>query len=585
MLYRLAFLLLAGFASASAAAQSELALRFATYLSGDGTTTGLATAVGPTGSVYLAAVTTAPDLPTMGAVQGYTGGADVYIARLSPTGALEAATYLGGLGAEAVTALAVGPAGRLCLTGTTTSDDFPTRQPVAAYGGGPLLGLDGFVACLAADGATLDFSTHLGGSGDDVLTALAVAPDGSLVMAGGTASEDLPGTDGSSQATHAGGDVLRSDAFVARLLPEGSTFTLDRTAYLGGGHDDSATGVGVDASGRIWVTGQTSSDDFPTRQPTQAAYAGPFREMEGDGFVTRLSADLSTLELATYLGGTLNDQPTGLALAPDRGVVIVGYTDSPDFPTTGGVLQTALAGRYDAFVATLRDANGQLEVASSTYLGSDRDDYTGAHPALDTEGRVWMAGGTASAAFPTPAGAFGLAGLSDGMIVQLDVDALASTTALGGSADDAIASLALGDGVVCTTGTTTSTDFPTAGPTSLGSASPTGATFLACFDTDATSTPTEPLPSGAPTEHALHTGAPNPFATSTRLRFDVASTEHAILAVFDATGRELATLVDGTYLPGRYAIELDAQGWASGIYLVRFTVGDATTTRALTLLR
>ncbi|GAB5535491.1 MAG: hypothetical protein Rubg2KO_17400 [Rubricoccaceae bacterium] len=584
MLCRLALCILASLAS-SAHAQSELALRFATYLGGDGATVGLATAIGPEGSVYVAAVTTAPDLPTMGAVQTYAGGADLYIARLSATGALEAATYLGGLGAEAVTALAVDDTGRLCLTGTTTSDDFPTRQPVAAYGGGPLLGLDGFVACLSADGSALDFATHLGGSGEDVLTALAVAPDGSLIVAGGTSSDDLPMTTGAAQPDHAGGDLFRTDAVVARLRPSGDAFGLDRVTYLGGSFDDAATGVGVEASGRVWVTGQTSSDDFPTRQPVQASYAGPLREMEGDGVLARLSADLATLELATYLGGSLNDQPTGLVLRPDGGAVIVGYTDSPDFPTTGGVLQPALSGRYDLFVSTLRETNGQLEIASSTYLGSDRGEVAGSHAALDSEGRVWMAGLTAGATFPTPGAAFGLAGPLDGVLVQLDANALASTTALGGNADDAISSLALGDGVVCTTGSTDSSDFPTQGGSSLGGLSAEGSAFLACFDTDATSTPAEPLPSGAPTEHTLHPGAPNPFVRSTRLRFDVVSAEHAVLTVYDATGRELATLVDGPYLPGRYAVDLDAQGWAPGIYLVRLRVADNTMTRSLTLLR
>ena len=92
-------------------------------------------------------------------------------------------------------------------------------------------------------------------------------------------------------------------------------------------------------------------------------------------------------------------------------------------------------------------------------------------------------------------------------------------------------------------------------------------------------------PSGAPVEHALHPGAPNPFANSTRLRFDVASREHATLVVYDATGRELATLVDDTYLPGRYAVERDALGWAPGVYLVRLQIGDERMTRSLTLLR
>ncbi len=585
MLRRIALCLLAGLASSSVAAQSEPALRFSTYLGGDSTTVGMATAIHPNGSVSIAALTTDPDLPTLGAGQAYAGGADVYIARLSATGALEAATYLGGLGAEAVTALAVDPAGRLCLAGTTTSDDLPTRQPVAPYGGGPLLGLDGFLACLSTDGTELGFSTHLGGAGEDVLTALAFAPDGSLIVAGGTSSDDLPMTAGAAQSTHGGGDLFRTDAVAARLRPSGNAFILDRVTYLGGSFDDAATGIGVDASGRVWVTGQTSSDDFPTRQPAQTAYAGPFREMEGDGFVARLAADLSVLELATYLGGILNDQPTGLVLQPDGSATVVGYTDSPDFPTTAGVLQPNLAGRYDAFVATLAETNGQLQIASSTYLGSDRNEITGSHVAIDTEGRIWMAGGTTGAAFPTPAGLFGLAGPSDGMIVQLDANVLVSTTALGGSGGEAVSSLALGNGVVCTTGTTTSTDFPSLGGTSLGSAQADGTTFLACFDTDATSTPTEPLPSGAPTEHALHPGAPNPFTTSTRLRFDVASTEHAVLTILDATGRELATLVDATYLPGRYAVDLDAEGWAPGVYLVRLRIGDAVQARSITLLR
>jgi hypothetical protein len=182
-------------------------------------------------------------------------------------------TYLRGSGPDWGYGIAVDAAGSAYVTGTTRSADFPTKSAYqATKGGDPVFGIDVFVTKLTSAGNALVYSTYLGGSGRDVLMGLAIAVDtaGSAYVTGFSASTSFP-TQSAYQATFQGGTY---DAFVTKLTPAGNA--LAYSTYLGGSGDDEGFGIAVDAAGSAYVTGWTSSNDFPTQSPYQATFQVPY---------------------------------------------------------------------------------------------------------------------------------------------------------------------------------------------------------------------------------------------------------------------------------------------------------------------
>ena len=174
------------------------------------------------------------------------------------------------------------------------------------------------------------------------------------------------------------------------------------STYLGGSDVDGGFGIAVDDAGSAYVTGLTSSTDFPTTAgAAQTTYAG------GDAFVTKLDATGSGLVYSTYLGGS--DVENGFSIAVDDmgSAYVTGITTSTDFPTTAGVVQTTPAGFLSHFVTKL-DATGS-GLVFSTYLGGSDNDFIGVGRsgivAVDGAGSVYVTGHTRSTEFPTTAGA------------------------------------------------------------------------------------------------------------------------------------------------------------------------------------
>jgi hypothetical protein len=163
--------------------------------------------------------------------------------------------------------------GQAHLTGITSSTNFPTRHPLRATLSG---GADAFVTKLQAAGDALVYSTYLGGTADDVGIAVAVDRCDDAYVTGHTESADFP-TRKAFQATKAAG----FDAFVSKLGPGGRP--LIYSSFLGGSDDDFSDGIAVDRRGNAYVTGTTSSTDFPTRNPFQSTKRG-----SSDSFVTKI---------------------------------------------------------------------------------------------------------------------------------------------------------------------------------------------------------------------------------------------------------------------------------------------------------
>jgi hypothetical protein len=188
------------------------------------------------------------------------------------------ATYLGGSNFDNALGIAVDVAGNAYVTGSTQSTDFPTTtgafQTTNAGGG------DAFVTVLNSTASALVYSTYLGGSGFDDALSIAVDSLGNAYVTGATASTNFPTTSGASQTSNAGGG---DDAFVTTLNATGSGLVY--SSYLGGTGDDSGWGIRVNAPGNAFVTGSTSSTNFPTTTGAfQTAYGGG----NADGFVANV---------------------------------------------------------------------------------------------------------------------------------------------------------------------------------------------------------------------------------------------------------------------------------------------------------
>jgi Beta-propeller repeat len=185
-----------------------------------------------------------------------------------------------------------------------------------------------------------------GESGSDIGTGIAVDGGGSAYVMGQTGSPEFPITPGAAQTTHAG----NWDAFVTELDASGSGLVF--STYLGGSEVEFGGDIALDGAGSVYVTGQTTSTDFPTTAgAAQTTHAQGF-----DAFVTKLDATGSGLVYSTYLGGIDTDRGLDIAVDAAGSAYVTGQTHSGDFPTTAGAAQTTLAGFSDAFVAKIEFA-------------------------------------------------------------------------------------------------------------------------------------------------------------------------------------------------------------------------------------
>jgi Beta-propeller repeat len=437
-------------------------LDYSTYLGGMGVEQAHDVAVDAEGNAYVTGSTTSLDFPTAGPLQpAYSGGGnlnvygDVFVTKLNREGSAAIySTYLGGSDIDHGSGIAVDEYGHACVTGFTLSNDFPTRNPLQpAYGGGG----DIFIAKLKADGSSLIYSTYLGGSGVDSGQYLAIDGAGNAYLTGYTGSTDFQTKD-PLQPNLAGGGA---DIFIAKLKADGSSFIY--STYLGGSGPEDLSEIAVAEDGSVYLTGRTSSPDFPTANPLQPALGS---EGVSDAFVAKLDRYGATLVYSTYLGGDDEDWGAAIAVDAEGRAYVTGVTRSADFPTVSP-LQPALSGSSDIFVARFDRSGAALHY--STYLGGTGEDES-ADIAVDRQGCIYLTGTTQSLDFPTLRALQSMpepppndqSTLRSAFITKLDAPALIYSSYLGGGDN------ALGTGIALDTrgdayvvGSTVSEDFPT----------------------------------------------------------------------------------------------------------------------------
>ena len=424
-----------------------------TYLGGTNSDYGNSLAIDSGGNVYVTGDTWSPDFPTtVGAYDTLLGGnRDVFVSRLnSGLTSLLASTYLGGTNYDYGNSLAIDSGGNVYVTGDTWSSNFPTTR--GTFRGA----VDVFISRLNSGLTSLLASTYLGGSGSDYGNSLAIDSGGNVYVTGYTRSSDFPTTVGAYDTLLGGGE----DVFVSRFNSDFSLFLA--STFIGGNSTDSGYSLAIDSGGNVYVTGDTTSSNFPT---TGFAYDTSHNGGK-DVFISRLNSGLTSLLASTYLGGSGSDYGNSLAIDSGGNVYVTGYTSSPGFPTTSGVYDRSYNSNTDIFVSRLN--SGLTSLLASTYLGGSAADY-GRSLAIDSSGNLYVTGDTNSSDFPIAGGIVydtSHNGGRDVFISRLNsgLTSLLASSYLGGAGTEYGNSLAIDSGGnLYVTGDTTSSNFPTTG--------------------------------------------------------------------------------------------------------------------------
>lgn len=408
-------------------------LSYSSYLGGTGADVATAVAVDSTGNVYLVGETASTDFPQDNQKPPLTSrnnGLQAFVTEINgPKGTAYAAgsevlfsTYYGGAGPNGnpainvATSIAIDADKEIVVGGYTNSMSLPagaagfTTPPywgAASFqeynGGTGTQPQDGFVFKLEAGGASLNFSTYLGGIGADQVNGVAVNSDGDIYVTGTTYSSDFPVISHNAHQPVIGG---QADAFLFMLSDDGERD--EYSTFLGGSGNDFGTAIAVDAAGNAYIAGQTASANFPTVFPIQSTLNGAT-----EGFLTKIyessggtgSTDDGQLAYSTYLGGPGTNAVTSIALDSSNDVYLTGYTTSADFPTAGSPFQASFQGTPgktdDAFVTEVNSVGTDL--VYSTYLGgaSTGVGSIGNGIVVDGSGDAIVIGTTDSPAFPT----------------------------------------------------------------------------------------------------------------------------------------------------------------------------------------
>jgi hypothetical protein len=360
--------------------------------------------------------------PTAGAFQTTFGGVvDVFVARLDSFGLLDWATLLGGEEEENGYGIGIDPGGNVSVTGLTSSKDFPIQSAFQTdYMDGDS---DMFVSRLDPTGSTLLFSSFLGGTGFDHATGLAVDIQGSTYITGYTDSDVIPdGVTPSCKTVEA----PYYDAFVAKVSPLG---TLLYTQCIGGTGFERANAIAVDGKFHAYVTGKTSSADFPLVNPIQSVKEGEWFHF--DAFVLKLNQAGSALMYSTFIGGYLDDYGSGIAVDHDGFAYVAGGTYSRDFPVKDTLQPFGGEPWSDAFLLKITPQGTNL--VYSTFLGGEDEEENpfwgtewAAFVAVDDSYVAYVAGNTKSEkllappALPNPAQPSNASpGTFDGWVVRV----------------------------------------------------------------------------------------------------------------------------------------------------------------------
>ncbi len=470
--------------------------------------------------------------------------------------------------------IALDSEGNLWITGWTSSDNFPTT-PDALYPT-QIHFQDAFLMKMDPEDGAILYCTYLGGDYTDRGAGITLNEANEIYVVGVTGSTDYPTTPDAYQGEPSAPLYAFTDAFITKFSPDGRTILY--STYFGGYEDDWAENVDLDQGQNIVVSGRTRSDDFPLINPIQST--------PNTIFVSQLSADGSTLQFSTYLGGDDVDAVTSMAVDGEDYVYLTGYTRSIDFPTTPGSFQDTFIGEIlgceegfppvdvncsDGFVVKMAtDGTGMVY---GTFLGGLLPDQ-GRAIAVDETGSAHVAGYTVSADFLGTGNVY-----ASIFVAKLNPSGSELEFALTKQSSSANA----GHGLALDA----SNDVYFAGAVHA----PADIYIAKLFTQPASVGSLGDMDGGRGLRLAPCT--PNPFASAARIAYAIPSTAGASavkLTVHDASGRLVRTLVEGTREPGVHSATWDGtdhagQQVSTGVYLYNLRWNGEARSRRVLLLR
>jgi photosystem II stability/assembly factor-like uncharacterized protein len=335
------------------------ALVFSTYLGGTDDDQNYGIALDPAGNAYVTGYTESPIIyvnappgdpfPTVNPYQfERAGGLDAFLTKFTPTGAVVFSTYLGGTGDDLALDVAVDSDGAPYLTGVTDSTDYPRQSALqqTLKGAG-----DVFITKFNPQGTALTYSTYLGGTGEDVALGIALDPSKNIYLTGYTYSSDYP-TLNAAHPTSGGG----VDAFVTKVNAVGSSLVY--STYMGGSRGEEGAGIALGADNSAYITGYTSSTNFPIINAIQPTNAGGV-----DAIIFKLNPAGSAVNYATYLGGGSGtfggaDYGQGIVVDSTGNAITLGRTYSDNFPVINPI-GSASASDDSSFLAKISESGSQ----------------------------------------------------------------------------------------------------------------------------------------------------------------------------------------------------------------------------------
>jgi hypothetical protein len=390
---------------------------------------------------------------------------------------LVSSTFVGGGNGEFSRSIKIGPAGSVYITGQTLSSDYPTTP--GAYDEIYNLNGDVFVSKLSNDLNDLEFSTYVGGSTTDEAYSIEIDASGNMIITGSTLSSNFPITSGVYDEDFNGSN----DLFVTKIESSGSALLF--STFIGGDGPDFCYSMDLDNDGNIYLTGKTSSNNFPVS--SNAFDRWPSNTV--DGFVTKLNANGTALVYSTYLGDLGSDKCWAISIDQDNNATVTGETKSFSFPTTTGAFDEIFnGGTGDLFITKFN--NDASALIFSTFVGGDGNDI-GKSIYVDDNGNSYVCGETTSSNFPTTPGVYNDTYNAGYDLFLLKINSTGSdlyySSYFGGSNDDHCGGITVDiNENTLITGYTESSDFDITGNADFGIHSGLNDAFLTKFKYDGT---------------------------------------------------------------------------------------------------
>ena len=569
---------------------------WATYYGGSDGDGGYKICTDNSGNLYVTGSTSSSNFPTKTLTGAYNQttygggslyGGDVFILKFNSSGARLWATYYGGSDGDWGGGICTDNSGALYVSGGTESTNFPTQTLTGAYNqttyGGGIDARDVFILKFNSSGARL-WATYYGGSATDGGGSICIDNSGNIHVTGQTYSSDFPTQtlSGAYNQTYGG----NCDAFILKFNSNGARLW---ATYYGGSDFDIGHAIYIDNSGNIHVTGFTESTNFPI-QTLSGAYN---QTNTGGSDVFILKFNSSGVRIwATYYGGSYMDWGFDICTDNPGNLYVTGETYSSDLPTQtlSGAYNQAYGGDGDAFILKF-NSSGVRQWA--TYYGGAGHEI-GFSIYTDNSNNLYVTGYTESTNFPTQTltGAYNqttYVGNTDAFILKFNSSsARIWATYYGGDSGDVGWGICTDNsGNLFVTGNTSSTNFPTQTLTgaynqTYGGGTSYGDAFILKFNP---SVDIKKISNEIPSKYSLNQNYPNPFNPITNIKFDIPKTTHAKVIIYNALGKEVATLVNEKLSAGSYEVDWDASGYPSGVYFYKLTAGDFNETKKMILLK